>query len=195
MSEECVYAYSRTSAFGTVIERILHGSFTGPTPHDVVLVKPNSLELLQLTPLHEEGDNVDDDQVLSPRFEQPTFGTITDARVLPCRFQIHDGVDDDEDEYMDKGSGSNRSEMDYEVEQGALDEVPYAFKLRQGHAPIQGEDVIVAVSDYGKLVFWGITSSTSDLTETGRFEPLIEVFMDEPGLEYQKVSKKLSVDP
>ncbi|KAI9498543.1 mono-functional DNA-alkylating methyl methanesulfonate N-term-domain-containing protein [Zychaea mexicana] len=85
-------------------------------------------------------------------------------------------------------------------------EIPFMFKIRQGHARIPGNEVIVAISEYGKLMFWSVTtgadtaasalnSNYDDLERTGRFEPLAEVCMDEPGLEYDKVSKKLAIDP
>ncbi|KAF1805835.1 mono-functional DNA-alkylating methyl methanesulfonate N-term-domain-containing protein [Mucor lusitanicus] len=66
----------------------------------------------------------------------------------------------------------------------------YAKKTRR-HARIQGNDVIVALSEYGKLVF--ITIIQDALTR--RFETLAEVYLDSPGLEYTKKGKKLAIDP
>ncbi|KAG0173024.1 hypothetical protein DFQ29_008127 [Apophysomyces sp. BC1021] len=71
------------------------------------------------------------------------------------------------------------------------------MKIRQHpRTRIPGEEVIVAVSDYGNLVFWTITSSeSSKFAENGKFEILAQVQLDEPGMEYTKVGKKLAIDP
>lgn len=53
---------------------------------------------------------------------------------------------------------------------------PYVVKVRQGHTPVQGDDVIVVISEYGKLVFMTITTpQEGPLSQKGRFEPLAEV--------------------
>ncbi|KAG2221761.1 hypothetical protein INT45_003401 [Circinella minor] len=208
-----MFGYQRSVSYGTAIDRILYGSFIEPSKSSAVLVKGNSLELLKLT-THPDNNNNNNDTILNSCFEQPAFGTITDARTLRCPF----GQDVSDNDDTTTGITLNMSDMEYEEDLDQEEEeeeedeedydsssstsstssieIPYGFKLREGHAPIVGNDVIVAVSNYGKLVFWTVTSlSTNNLEKTGRFEPLLEVFMDEPGLEYNKVCKKLAIDP
>lgn len=122
------------------------------------------MELRQLN----TSDVIDD--LLTLSFEQPSFGNITDANVVRCRFleqekreQEQDQEDEeDEDETEDMASIS----IDF----------PYVVKVRQGHTPVQGDDVIVVISEYGKLVFMTIaTPQEGHLSQKGRFEPLAEV--------------------
>ena len=179
-----MFAYHRSTSHATAIQRILCGSLTG-TLHDVVLVKvqffisnrvidalfsililsltrlqPTCLELRQL----DTSDVIDD--LLTLSFQQPSFGNITDASVVHCHFLEQDKSekvqDDDDDDDEDMASVS----IDF----------PYVVKVRQGHAPVPGDDVIIVISEYGKLVFLTInTPQDGNLAQNGRFEPLAEV--------------------
>ncbi|KAI9276361.1 mono-functional DNA-alkylating methyl methanesulfonate N-term-domain-containing protein [Sporodiniella umbellata] len=103
--------------------------------------------------------------LLSIELQQSTFGTLFDARLLTCHFD--DSVRSD---HLQKQQiGTTRK-----------------------HSPIQGRDVIVAISEYGKLVFIAINSLSENIK---RFETLLEVYLDAPGLEYDKKGRIVAVDP
>ena len=90
--------------------------------------------------------------LLEEQLEQSTFGIISDARLLPCNFQS--------------------SEKDHVVLDLDRLSIPYAKHTRH-HSIIEGEDVIIALSDYGKLVFLTIISDMDQ--QVNRFETLAEV--------------------
>lgn len=115
--------------------------------------------------------------MLQSQLEQSTFGIINDAKLLSMAYQEDD---DSSGSIMEQ---DHAAAADYQ-------EMSYAKKTRR-HARIQGNDVIVALSEYGKLVF--ITIIQDALTR--RFETLAEVYLDSPGLEYTKKGKKLAIDP
>lgn len=115
--------------------------------------------------------------MLHSQLEQSTFGIINDAKLLTMAY------DDDDN----SSSGSSLMEHEEQVE---YQEMNYSKKARK-HARIQGSDIIVALSEYGKLVFMTIINDTF----AKRFETLAEVYLDSPGLEYTKKGKKLAIDP
>ncbi|OAD04265.1 hypothetical protein MUCCIDRAFT_108086 [Mucor lusitanicus CBS 277.49] len=131
-----------------------------------------SLEWLTVHPVTESNPNM-----LQSQLEQSTFGIINDAKLLSMAYQEDD---DSSGSIMEQ---DHAAAADYQ-------EMSYAKKTRR-HARIQGNDVIVALSEYGKLVF--ITIIQDALTR--RFETLAEVYLDSPGLEYTKKGKKLAIDP
>lgn len=96
-----------------------------------------------------------DPHLLTRQLQQSTFGMINDTQVLRCLFT------DLED---------NKATITTEEE--FYEDIPYSKKIRN-HSMIQGQDVIVALSEYGKLVFITIHSD-SDL-DVKRFETLAEV--------------------
>lgn len=126
----------------------------GVNAHCFRCLQPTCLELLQLNT-----SNVVDN-LLTLSFQQPSFGNITDANVVRCRFLEQDPIQQDDEEDMASVS------IDF----------PYVVKVRQGHAPVQGDDVIIAISEYSKLVFLTVTTpQDGNLSQKGRFEPLAEV--------------------
>ncbi|KAF7722977.1 hypothetical protein EC973_002446 [Apophysomyces ossiformis] len=175
-----MYAHYRTTCYGTAIQQILRGSVSGLDPSDVIIVKGTSLELRKLTRLSTETST----PLLIHQFEQSVFGIINDARLLKCRF-VENGFAQTEGLVGEEDLPEDSSMM------------PYTMKIRQDpRTRIPGDEVIVAVSDYGNLVFWTITSpEPSRLAEYGRFEILAQVQLDEPGIEYTKVGKKIAIDP
>ncbi|GAA5804912.1 hypothetical protein HPULCUR_010421 [Helicostylum pulchrum] len=166
-----MYAYYRTSCHGTVNQKILRGSFSSNDSSDLVLVKGNSLEWMTIGPVTESDPNL-----LKRQLQQSTFGTIIDTQLLRCLFT----------ETADTTTTATTLEEEF------YEDIPYSKKIRN-HAMIQGRDVLVALSEYGKLVFMTIHSDL-DLG-VKRFETMTEVYLDSPGLEYTKVGKKLAVDP
>lgn len=119
--------------------------------------------------------------MLHSQLEQSTFGIINDAKLLTMAY------DDDDDDDDDSSSGSSLMEHEEQVE---YQEMNYSKKTRH-HARIEGSDIIVGLSEYGKLVFMTIINDTF----AKRFETLAEVYLDSPGLEYTKKGKKLAIDP
>lgn len=118
--------------------------------------------------------------MLQSQLEQSTFGIINDAKLLPMEYE------------EDDNSSSSGSSMEQDQQESAVDyqEMSYSKKTRR-HSRIQGNDIIVALSEYGKLVFMTIIQDAM----TRRFETLAEVYLDSPGLEYTKKGKKLAIDP
>ncbi|KAI9259708.1 mono-functional DNA-alkylating methyl methanesulfonate N-term-domain-containing protein [Helicostylum pulchrum] len=117
-----------------------------------------------------------DPNLLKRQLQQSTFGTIIDTQLLRCLFT----------ETADTTTTATTLEEEF------YEDIPYSKKIRN-HAMIQGRDVLVALSEYGKLMFMTIHSDL-DLG-VKRFETMTEVYLDSPGLEYTKVGKKLAVDP
>ncbi|ORY94399.1 hypothetical protein BCR43DRAFT_319158 [Syncephalastrum racemosum] len=158
--------YYRSTLYGTAVQRIVSGAFAGPRQCNVCLFKGHSIEFMQL--------------VTSPRdpfvsrFEQPVFGTIYDAQRLTCQFN-----NDDHPPAINS-------------RQGEIEEELYCQNTRP-HTPVSGDDVLVMLSEYNKLVFSTVVGH--DLERLGRFETLVEVPLDEPGPEYTKMGRKLAVDP
>ena len=97
-----------------------------------------------------------DPNLLTHQMEQSTFGIINDARVLECEFS--DDLDLDLTE-------ETADEEKYE-------ETSYSRKIRK-HSIIKGRDVLVALSEYGKLVF--MTIHYNENLDVRRFETLTEV--------------------
>lgn len=89
--------------------------------------------------------------LLLHEFEQSALGTIIDAQLLTCHFK--DDVEEDE-EWMNE---------DYK-------DIAYSKYIRK-HSKILGKDMIVAISEYGKLVFMTIIHND----EIKRFETVTEV--------------------
>lgn len=114
--------------------------------------------------------------MLHSQLEQSTFGIINDAKLLPMEYE----EDDSSGSSMEQDQASA---VEYQ-------ETSYSKKTRR-HARIQGNDIIVALSEYGKLVFMTIIQDAM----TRRFETVAEVHLDSPGLEYTKKGKKLAIDP
>lgn len=108
--------------------------------------------------------------LLQSQLEQSTFGIINDAKILHVEF--------------DQGCRSPTKQIE------EYEEMSYSKKTRN-HSEVQGNDVIVALSEYGKLVFMTIINDAF----SKRFETLAEVYLDSPGLEYTKKGKKLAIDP
>ncbi|KAM3588962.1 hypothetical protein VKS41_001392 [Umbelopsis sp. WA50703] len=64
------------------------------------------------------------------------------------------------------------------------------------HAPIASNDMLVATSDQGSLVFLTVVvPDHGDLADNGRFELVAEVPLNTPGNDYDKVGRKMAVDP
>ncbi|KAI8377233.1 mono-functional DNA-alkylating methyl methanesulfonate N-term-domain-containing protein [Choanephora cucurbitarum] len=160
-----MFAYYRTSSYSTVINQVLRGSITSADPSDLVL--GNSFAWFRIGSVTENNPIL-----LEEQLEQTTFGIISDARLLPCNFQS--------------------SEKDHVVLDLGRLSVPYAKHTRH-HSIIEGEDVIIALSEYGKLVFLTVISDMDQ--QVNRFETLAEIYLESPGIEYTKLSKKLAVDP
>lgn len=135
-----------------------------------MLVKGGSLEWLTVHPVTESNPNM-----LQSQLEQSSFGIINDAKLLSIQY-------DENDTMMEQDNDDDES-VDYR-------EMSYSKRTRR-HARIQGNDIIVALSEYGKLVFMTIIQDAM----TRRFETLAEVYLDSPGLEYTKKGKKLAIDP
>lgn len=108
--------------------------------------------------------------LLQSQLEQSTFGIINDAKILRVEF--------DQDCRLPAEQIEEYEEMNYS-------------KKTRNHSKVQGDDIIVALSEYGKLVFMTIINDEF----SKRFETLAEVYLDSPGLEYTKKGKKLAIDP
>jgi hypothetical protein len=91
--------------------------------------------------------------LLTRQLQQSTFGIMNDAQLLCCEF---------DDSLIPI---STESEEVYE-------EVSYSRKIRN-HSVIKGQDVLVALSEYGKLVF--MTLYCDESLSVKRFETLTEV--------------------
>lgn len=96
-----------------------------------------------------------DPNLLTRQLQQSTFGTIIDTQLLRCLFT----------ETADTAAVTTAEEEFYE-------DTRYSKKIRN-HAMIQGRDVLVALSEYGKLVFMTIHNDL-DLG-VKRFETMTEV--------------------
>ncbi|CAO3622874.1 unnamed protein product [Mucor fragilis] len=166
-----MYAYYRSTCYSTHIQHILRGNVSSRDETDIVLVKGGSLEWLTVHPVTESNPNM-----LHSQLEQSTFGIINDAKLLPMEYE----EDDSSGSSMEQDQASA---VEYQ-------ETSYSKKTRR-HARIQGNDIIVALSEYGKLVFMTIIQDAM----TRRFETVAEVHLDSPGLEYTKKGKKLAIDP
>lgn len=94
-----------------------------------------------------------DPNLLTRQLQQAAFGTINDAQILKCSFT----------EFEDE-----KIVTDDEV----YEQTAYSRRVRN-HSIIQGQDILVALSEYGKLVFMTIHSD-QDLDKK-RFETLTEV--------------------
>jgi hypothetical protein len=92
--------------------------------------------------------------ILASQLQQSTFGTINDAGLLSCHFN------------------SENLEDCMEIEESEYEEINYSKKIRR-HSMIQGQDVLVALSEYGKLVF--MTLVVDQQLNKKRFETLVEV--------------------
>ncbi|KAI8992216.1 mono-functional DNA-alkylating methyl methanesulfonate N-term-domain-containing protein [Pilobolus umbonatus] len=66
----------------------------------------------------------------------------------------------------------------------------YSKHIRN-HSIVNGNDVLVLLSEYGRLLFMSIYHEGA----IRRYETLSEVQLSSPGLEYDKIGKKLAVDP
>lgn len=97
-----------------------------------------------------------DPNLLKRQLQQSTFGTIIDTQLLRCLFT----------ETADTTTTATTLEEEF------YEDIPYSKKIRN-HAMIQGRDVLVALSEYGKLVFMTIHSDL-DLG-VKRFETMTEV--------------------
>ncbi|GAN02173.1 hypothetical protein MAM1_0018d01614 [Mucor ambiguus] len=170
-----MYAYYRSTCFSTHIQHILRGDISNRDATDIVLVKATIIDIQAVVHLTESNPNM-----LQSQLEQSTFGIINDAKVLSMEYE------------EDDRSGSSGSFMEQDHEPAPVDyqEMSYSKKTRR-HSRIQGNDIIVALSEYGKLVFMTIIQDAM----TRRFETLAEVYLDSPGLEYTKKGKKLAIDP
>lgn len=104
--------------------------------------------------INKVGESTSD--ILKSHLEQSTFGTINDARLLSCHFHNSD---------IDNVGNMETDEPEYE-------EITYSKKIRQ-HSMIKGQDVLVALSEYGKLVFMTIVAD--EHLNKKRFETLTEV--------------------
>lgn len=164
-----MYAYYRTSSQSTVNQKILRGSIANTNTSDLVIVKGNSLEWMTIGQVAPSDPNL-----LTQQLQQSAFGIIYDTHILHCDF-----------------ASANES-MDEETDTEVYEETSYSRKIRN-HSLIQGQDVLVALSEYGKLVFMTIHCDKS--LKVKRFETLTEVYLDSPGFEYNKIGKKLAVDP
>ncbi|KAI7907514.1 uncharacterized protein BX663DRAFT_481843 [Cokeromyces recurvatus] len=169
-----MFAYYRTSSYNTYIQRILQGSISNSDSSDLILVKGNSLEWMSIDHVNDSNLNI-----LTSQLQQSVFGTITDANILHCHFHNNDDDEHNTFNFMDK-------------ETEVFEEVKYTKKTRH-HSPIKGEDIIVTLSEYGKLIFMSIHHNK--LLDIKRFETLAEVHLNSPGLEYTKIDKKLAIDP
>lgn len=108
----------------------------------------NSLEWMTVGSVSEADPNL-----LTRQLQQAAFGTINDAQILSCSFT------DLEDEKA-------------AIEDEVYEQTVYSKRIRN-HSIIQGQDILVALSEYGKLVFMTIHSD-QDL-DVKRFETLTEV--------------------
>lgn len=95
-----------------------------------------------------------DPNLLTQQLQQSAFGIIYDTHILHCEF-----------------ASANES-MDEETDTEVYEETSYSRKIRN-HSLIQGQDVLVALSEYGKLVFMTIHCDKS--LKVKRFETLTEV--------------------
>ncbi|KAI7861241.1 hypothetical protein BDF14DRAFT_545024 [Spinellus fusiger] len=186
-----MYAYYRSTCYSTAVQKVLHGALSAPNVTEILLVKGNSIQLLTMpmttgdtigtTPTPTLMDLFKTKELpLKMQFEQSLFGTIGDIRLMRCSFN---------DTEMDISTDLSEEESEEEEED-------FLRIKRRGKTSILGQDVAVAVSEYGKLVFWTLsTAQDADTYTTGRFECISELSLDSHGLEYEKVCKKLAVDP
>ncbi|KAI8984375.1 hypothetical protein BDF20DRAFT_385931 [Mycotypha africana] len=166
-----MYTYYRTGSYSTNIQRILQGSISSDRSNDLILIKDYSLEWLSINSVAENHI-----PLLRTRLCQPTLGTIIDAQLLTCHLE-------------EKKPEASTEFLGPEV---LNKKQPYAKTVRK-HSLIRGNDVIVMLSEYGKLVFLTIINNES--LERPRFETLSEIYLDSPGLEYNKRGRKLAIDP
>jgi hypothetical protein len=92
--------------------------------------------------------------LLTRQLQQSAFGIINDAHLLYCEF----------DDSLELPLTTAKDEI--------YEEVTYSRKIRN-HSVIKGQDVLVALSEYGKLVF--MTIHCDDSLKARRFETLTEV--------------------
>jgi hypothetical protein len=86
------------------------------------------------------------------QLQQSTFGTVLDSKLLTCHF-------------------SDQNSLRQETEHMHEEEVSYSSKIRK-HSYIQGQEVLVILSEYGKMVFVTIHNLSENIR---RFETLMEV--------------------
>lgn len=113
----------------------------------LLCVQGNSLEWMTV------GSVSADPNLLTRQLQQAAFGTIHDAQILKCCF------------------GDSENEK-IAIEDEVYEQTTYSRRIRK-HSMIQGQDVLVALSEYGKLIFMTIHSEP-DL-DVKRFETLTEV--------------------
>ncbi|CAO3616897.1 unnamed protein product [Cunninghamella blakesleeana] len=189
-----MYTIYRTATYGTAAKNILYGEIYDRDKNDIVINKNYSLEFMRIQNTHNEFSN---NNILKSTFEQQAFGNINDTKLLDCHF---------EDQFLyDQQQGNNiiiaanSPIKDIEDEDDNLSEpkepIQYTQHTRIGHSPIQGNSVIVIVSEYGQLMFCTVVGEQNNLTSTGRFECLTEIKLDDPGMEFNKINKKLAIDP
>ncbi|KAG0749099.1 hypothetical protein G6F57_004890 [Rhizopus arrhizus] len=159
-----MFAYYRSSCYSTAIQNILKGTISSSDSSDLVLVNRNCLEWYTIDSLP--------NTILSLQLQQSTFGTVLDSKLLTCHF-------------------SDQNSLRQETEHMHEEEVSYSSKIRK-HSYIQGQEVLVILSEYGKMVFVTIHNLSENIR---RFETLMEIYLDAPGLEYTKTGKKLAIDP
>ncbi|OZJ03817.1 hypothetical protein BZG36_03817 [Bifiguratus adelaidae] len=126
----------------TAIQHVRCLALLGSQRDDVVYGKENSLELLKYSELH---------STLKHITEQPVFGTIRDIQVLRCTFR------DDTESVAPHPHSENH----------ALHDEGKGVQ----HVPIEGNDVLIATSDSGKLSFltfspYGSANNANELLST-----------------------------
>lgn len=114
----------------------------------LLVVQGNSLEWMTVGSVSEADPNL-----LTRQLQQAAFGTINDAHILKCLFV----------ESEDKKA---------EMQDDLYSQTAYSRRIRR-HSIIQGRDILVALSEYGKLVFMTIHSDQN--LGMKRFETLTEV--------------------
>lgn len=114
------------------------------------------------------------DGPLEPIFEQPVPGTISHIAKLLCNWT------------------SNLQPQHTPIQ---LSQQPYSCSPIN-HARIVSDDVLVATSDQGSLVFLAlVVPLDGDLVDNGRFELIAEVPLTSPGNDFTKVGRRMAVDP
>jgi hypothetical protein len=115
-----------------------------------------------------------DPNLLTRQLHQSTFGILNDAQILKCTFD-DESIAEEEDQKEEEANSIIVPEEEEEEEE-IYQETSYSRKIRQ-HSVIQGQDVLVALSEYGKLVF--MTIHCDQDFKVKRFETLTEVSLEE----------------
>ncbi|KAH8555141.1 hypothetical protein BGW37DRAFT_127091 [Umbelopsis sp. PMI_123] len=114
------------------------------------------------------------DGPLEPLFEQHVPGTISHIAKLLCNWTSN----------LQPHHLSTRPSP-----------IPYSSSPI-AHAHIVSDDVLVATSDQGSLVFLAlVVPPDGDLVDNGRFELVAEVPLTTPGNDYTEVGRRMATDP